>query len=342
MTTMQLVVAKRSAAWFKMGVAGPSGAGKTLSSLLFAFGMLKEKYPKLSDAEVWAKIAIVDTENASGQLYVGTEVAGIKVGAYNAIVIDAPFKVEKYIRAIDICVEAGMEVIIIDSLTHAWSAEGGLLEVHGNIAKRIGNSFSAWREITPQHNLLVSKLLQSPAHIIATIRSKQEYLPEEQNGRKVITKKGMEPEQRKGMEYEFTTFLDIDADHSAFGAKDRTSIYDQRMFVITPEEGAKAMKWLLEADRSPVEVVHEKKEELIVPKDTSSQQYKDVLEKEKEFVLEEVKALGGSQNPELMEILKKYAPPAGNFLALKTLDEVNNVKLAISELSNREVINENE
>lgn len=322
--SLRLVVAKRSNAYLKMGIAGPSGSGKTFGSLLFAFGMMKEKYPTLPDDELWQKIVIIDTENGSGQLYVGSQVDGLKIGSYNAITVNAPFAVSKYIRAIDLAVESGMEVAIIDSLTHAWSAEGGLLEVQANIAKRTGNSWTAWRDITPLHNKLVNIMLQSSIHIIATVRSKQEYMSEERDGRKSIVKKGMEPEQRKGMEYEFTTFLDVEADHTAFSTKDRTSIYDQRAFIINPDEGRKAMRWLMTADEKPHTVLasSDNAEEL------SEEDEVKALQKE---VIEMVNTRGGTKNKELMDLLVASAPPHGNPNTLKDVDALNaliqNIKL---------------
>lgn len=298
---LELKKAQRSKAWLKLGLAAPSGGGKTAGALLIAYGMLKEKYPKLSEDEIWGKIAIVDTENGSGQLYVGSEIADTKFGAYNVVTIDPPFEVEKYMKALTLCHEAGMEVCILDSITHAWSGEGGLLEQQGTIAKRTGNSYTAWRDITPQHNAFVNKLLQIPMHVIATIRSKQEYAQEKtDNGKNIVRKLGMEPEQRKGMEYEFTTMLDIDAEHNAFGSKDRTSLFDQKTFHITPDVGKKMMRWLeIGEDAPPAKVVAVSKDEA------------DTIVDMKARVLAKLKALGGSSVVEIKQIVSKHAP-SGN------------------------------
>lgn len=292
---LELRKAQRSKAYLKLGIAAPSGGGKTVGALLIAYGLLKEKYPKLSDEEIWAKIAIVDTENGSGQLYVGSELSDTKIGEYNVITIDPPFEVQKYTKALELCHDAGMEVCILDSTTHAWSGEGGLLEQQGAIAKRTGNSYTAWRDITPQHNAFVNKMLQVPMHVIATIRSKQEYVQEKSdNGKNTVRKLGMEPEQRKGMEYEFTTFFEISAEHDAFGAKDRTSIFDQRNFRITPEVGKKLQRWLdTGVDTSP--------EVIAVSKDEGS------IAELKSGVVAKLRALGGSDVPELVDIVKRHA-----------------------------------
>lgn len=292
---LELRKAQRNQAYLKLGISAPSGGGKTVGALLIAYGLLKEKYPKLSDDEIWGKIAIVDTENGSGQLYVGSELADTKIKAYNVITIDPPFEVQKYTKALELCYEAGMEVCILDSTTHAWSGEGGLLEQQGAIAKRTGNSYTAWRDITPQHSMFVNKMLQIPMHIIATIRSKQEYVQERtDNGKNTVRKLGMEPEQRKGMEYEFTVFFEIDAEHNAFGAKDRTSIFDQRSFQITPDVGKKLQKWLNTSSDVEGEVLAVAKEE-------------KTLSGFKTEVIAKLRSLGGRDVPEVVEIVEKHA-----------------------------------
>ena len=258
---LELKRAQRKKAFLKMGMSAPSGGGKTLGALLIAYGLMKEKYPKLPDNEIWPKIAIIDTENGSGELYVGREEANVKIGEYLAVTLTPPFEAKKYIDAIRLCGEGGVEVCIIDSTTHLWSGEGGLLQKQGEIAKRSGNSYTAWRDVTPDHNRFVDAMLQSPMHVIATIRSKIEYVQEkDSDGHTTVRKLGLEPVQRSGMEYEFTMFLEINAEHQAFGSKDRTGLVDQKTFVITPEIGRKIMKWLDGGTEAETVVVATEKE----------------------------------------------------------------------------------
>jgi len=296
---MELKRAQRSKAFLKLGMSAPSGGGKTAGSLLIAYGLMKEKYPKATDKEIWAKIAIIDTENGSGELYVNSEIANTKIGEYNAITLTAPFEADKYTNALELCENNSIEVAIIDSTTHLWSGEGGLLEQQGNAAKRTGNSYTAWREITPQHNRFVEKMLQSQLHVIATMRSKQEYVQEKDSstGKTTVRKLGMEPEQRKGMEYEFTTFFEINAEHEAFGSKDRTSLFDQKTFPITPKVGQQLMKWLDGGVTTESVVVA-----------THSANKAESAANIKTEIIDMCKELGGSKNEILMEIVKKYAP----------------------------------
>jgi len=205
---MQLQTAQRKRAKIKMGLQGPSGSGKTMGALLTAFGLCGD----------WDKVAIVDTENHSAELYA-------HLGTYNVLALNGPYTPEKYIQAIELCEKAGMEVIIIDSVTHEWE---NLLEYHSSLQ---GNSFTNWGKITPRHNDFVQKILQSPCHIISTTRTKQDYVLNERNGKMVPEKVGLKSVQRDGLEYEFTLVFDLDMKNNATASKDRT-----RLFFGKPEQ----------------------------------------------------------------------------------------------------------
>lgn len=253
---LQLKKAARRKAYLKMGITAPAGGGKTAGSLLLAFGLMKEKYPNLSDEKVWEKIAVIDTENGSGELYVNSVIANTKIGEYNAITLTAPFNADKYINAIEICENNSIEVVIVDSTTHLWAGEGGLLEKQNTVAtkSKSGNSYTAWREVTPDHNKFVDKMLQCNMHLIATMRSKMEYVQEkDEHGNSRVRKLGLKPVQREGMEYEFTVFLDIDDNHTAVASKDRTGLLDGKTFKINPQVGRDLMNWLDSgSDEAPV------------------------------------------------------------------------------------------
>ncbi len=293
---------------------------------MIAYGLMKEQYPELSDTELWNKIAIIDTENGSGELYVNKEVGRIKIGQYNAITLSAPFEVTKYIEALEVCEEAGMEVAIIDSTTHAWSGTGGLLEQQGNTAKRTGNSWTAWRDVTPQHNKFIEKMLQSNMHIIATMRSKTEYVQEkdQSSGKITVRKIGMNPIQKDGMEYEFTLFLEIDAEHQAFGSKDRTSIYDQKYFTITPDVGKQLMEWLNSGTNTPKEVIAVSK---AIPKP------EEVLKAIQDEIVKLGSEKGGKNSKEFMDLLKEYAPD-NNPYKIKDIDKASELLNKVKVLPN--------
>jgi len=325
---LELKVAQRKKAKLKLGMAAPSGGGKTLGALLIAYGLLKEDHPELSDAQIWAKIAVIDSENGSGQLYVGTEPKGsnIKIGQYNTVTLQPPFEADKYSEAIQLCFDSEMEVCIIDSTTHLWAGQGGLLEQQGNVAKRTGNSYTAWRDVTPQHTRFIDKMLQTDVHIIATMRSKTDYVQEKNDqGKTTIRKVGLAPVQKDGMEYEFTAFLDIDAEHTAFGSKDRTGIVDQQYFTITPETGKKFMKWLNSGTESSDVVISTKSYNEGVKENSDKT---DELKKKIITLCTELKI---TKNEELMTLIKSYEK-SGNPNKIKDLGQLAELHTKLVEL----------
>jgi hypothetical protein len=221
---MNLQQAERKQAKIKLGIQGPSGSGKTYSSLLIAFGMTKD----------WSKVAVIDTENHSADLYA-------HLGSFNVLAIDKPFTPERYIEAIEVCEKAGMKVIIIDSISQEWEGTGGVLDIHGAM---IGNTFTNWGKVTPRHNDFVQKILQSQSHIIATIRSKQDYVLSDKNGKMVPEKVGLKGVTREGIDYEFTLVFDLDIKHQATASKDRTNQFmDKPSFLITEKIGEQIKTW---------------------------------------------------------------------------------------------------
>lgn len=218
---MELRQAQRNKAKIKMALTGPSGSGKTKSSLFIAYGLCGN----------WGKIAVIDTENKSADLYAD-------IGPYQVITLIPPFTTEQYMSAIKICEDKGMEVIIIDSITHEWEY---ILDVHGNMT---GNSYTNWNKITPVHNGFVQAILQSPVHIIATIRSKQDYVLTDKNGKMVPEKVGMKAITRDGMDYEFTLVFDLDMKNQATSSKDRTELFmGKPPFMVTSQTGTLILAW---------------------------------------------------------------------------------------------------
>ena len=221
---MQLQQASRKKAKIKMALQGPSGSGKTYSALLLAYGL----------CENWNKIAIIDTENQSANLYA-------HLGDYNVLSLEAPFSPEKYIEAIQYCVKEGIQVVIIDSISHEWEGAGGILSIHSGMS---GNSFTNWAKVTPRHNSFVQEILQSPLHVVATIRTKQDYVLNEKNGKIVPEKVGLKGISREGTDYEYTLVLNLDIKHNATASKDRTSLFiDKPAFVISTATGKQILQW---------------------------------------------------------------------------------------------------
>lgn len=230
---MAFVRAERKRAKARIGICGPAGSGKTMSGLRVAFGIVGPT----------GRIAVIDTEHGSASLYAD-------LGPYDVMELQAPFTVQKYISAIHDAEKQSYDLIFIDSLSHAWAGAGGLLELVDKKAGDKGNKFAGWRDATPLHNELVEAMLQSPIHVIATMRSKTEYvLEEDDRGKKVPKKVGLAPVQRDGMDFEFTLVFDVDqGNHRATASKDRTSLFktvDQAFNqTLTEAEGQLIKNWL--------------------------------------------------------------------------------------------------
>ena len=222
--------AERKKSKLRLGISAPSGGGKTYSALLIAYGITKD----------WSKIAVIDTERGSAELY-------SDLGEYCVAQLTPPFTPQKYIETIHCAEQSGFEVIIIDSLSHAWTGEGGMLEMQDTVARasKSGNSYTAWREVTPLHNKLVDTILQSPSHIIVTTRSKTEYVLQTDDKGKITPKKvGLSPVFRDGLEYEMTVFIDMSTEHVATATKDRTRLFDGKYFTPSINTGESLYNWL--------------------------------------------------------------------------------------------------
>lgn len=216
--------AERKKAKLRLGISGISGSGKTWSALEIATGM-------------GGKIAMIDTESGRGELY-GEDFE------YDVMQISVPYSVEKYIHAIRQSEQLGYDILIIDSLSHAWVGEGGVLSVVDNAGT---NKFtSGWKVGTPKQNALVDAIISSKLHIIFTMRSKAEYVLEtNSNGKQQPRKVGMAPVQREGLEYECTVYMDMSQEHIAFVSKDNTKLYKDNQYVKpTKEMGQKLIEWL--------------------------------------------------------------------------------------------------
>jgi hypothetical protein len=225
--TISIRKAKRSATKLRILLTSPSGGGKTFGALLLAKGL-------------GGKTVVIDTEEGSSDLY-------DELHDFDVLDLKPPFTPERYVEAISGAEAAGYEVIVIDSVTHCWSGKGGCLELVDDIAKAQfrGNTWSAFSVITPRWRAFVDAILRSSAHVICTGRSKTETAQVEDHGRKKVTKLGMKLEARDGLEYEFTTVLDLVHDgHYATVSKDRTGIFGGDPKPITVETGKRLAEWL--------------------------------------------------------------------------------------------------
>jgi hypothetical protein len=229
--------AERKKSRLLISLCGIESSGKTYSSILLAKGLGAKK------------IVIIDTESTRAHMHSA-------LGGYDVCPLNAPFYPDRYVGAIEFCEKQGYEVIIIDSITHEWSGEGGVLEMVGEYSEnhktksgKIDTFGSGWKYATPLHNKFVSKILNSKADIIATMRSKSETIVEAGIRKKI----GLKPDQRDNLPYEFTVSFELETDNSIIPPKKIANItkstanlleeYIGKKFTITEETGRLIKEW---------------------------------------------------------------------------------------------------
>lgn len=231
----QIRKAEKRRVKLKLGIQGPSGSGKTWGAL----SLVKNLWPN-------AKVCLIDTENESASLYADHF-------EFDTIPLDPPFETERYQQAIDAAVRSGHDVLIIDTISHQWDGEGGILERKAELDQRPGaNSYTNWNMFTPEHRSFIESIKQAPIHILATMRAKQDYILETNDkGKSKPVKVGMAPVQRDGFDYEFSLVFDVQMDHRATLSKNRTGLFEKKVINLADPKVADELRGWLESGKEP-------------------------------------------------------------------------------------------
>jgi nucleoside-triphosphatase THEP1 len=218
----------------RLCLVGPPGSGKTKSALKIA--------EAISD-----KVAVLDSEHGSAAKYGKSHKFD-----HDDITVHSP---ENYIAKIEEAEQAGYGCLIIDSLSHVWMGDGGVLEIVEQITAKSTsqNSYTSWAKANPRFRRLIERILGSSMHIIVTLRSKMAYSQEkDERGKTVIKKLGMEPIMRDGIEYEFDLVGDLDQDNRLSITKSRC---EELNGAVIDKPGAdlakKLMAWLDDGEVAP-------------------------------------------------------------------------------------------
>lgn len=231
--------AKREKSKARICLCGASGGGKTLSSLYLAYGITED----------WNKIAVIDSERGRALMYANR--SDLKTGEFLHCELEPPYTVDRYVEAMreaeKIVGEDG--VVIIDSGSHAWKGNGGVLDAKEQIAQQRGKTdFSAWNDAGKIQNNFIDTIMDLNCHVIVTLRSKSEYVQEKdaETGKTTVKKLGLAPVQRDDFEYEFMLVFDCDKDtHNATIIKDNTFLDAQGFYgKITPNLGKQLKEWM--------------------------------------------------------------------------------------------------
>ena len=225
---LQFNRASKKSAKLRLALIGPAGAGKTYSALAVA-------------AHLEGPVAVIDTERGSASKYSDSfEFDVLELESHSP---------QTYIDAIAAAEEAGYKTLIIDSLSHAWTGKEGALSQVDRLARRsqTGNTFGAWRDVTPMHNAMVEAIVSARMNVIATMRAKTEYVQEknEKTGKTTVRKIGLAPVQRDGLEYEFDVVADLDQDNNCIIGKTRCPQLAGQVFPKAGRDLAKQLNiWL--------------------------------------------------------------------------------------------------
>ena len=236
-------VAEREQLKFSAMYMGATGSGKTVGALITAKGLIQGMYPDLdpTSKEFWGKIGVIDTEHNRSKIYADTTIGSEYIGRFIHLEFEPPFDVDGYISAAETLKSSGCNVIVVDSLTHAWADTGGLLELHNDM----GGQFATWKKINPIIKRLYATFTSDPdVHIITTVRSKMKYeATTTETGKMGVSKIGLKPVMRDDFEYEVLSALHFDEDHKVTVVKDNTQVFDSGVFM-TADYGKELYEFL--------------------------------------------------------------------------------------------------
>lgn len=222
----------------RLGIQGPSGAGKTFTAL--------------SIASQFGKVAVGDTEYGSASKYADQF-------NFDVCPLTEPYHPEKIGRLIKEAATDGFDILVIDSLTHFWNSEGGFLSLVDQEAKKAQarggkyDSFGAWKVVDPVYQKMIQQILSAPIHIIVTVRAKTEHVIEENaSGRKTVKKLGMAGEMRDNFVYNLDIEGMLTMDHALIVGKTRCPAIDGKVFEKPGAEFAETVKtWLNGTEPKP-------------------------------------------------------------------------------------------
>jgi len=258
--TLEFAPATKTGTKARVALEGPSGSGKTWTSLLLA-------------KQLGSKIGVIDTEHGSASKY-ATDFQ------FQRLNLLPPFEPNRYVQALQAAARAGLDVVIIDSLSHEWDGPGGAREMVDKASERYGgNKWAAWNEVTPQHLRLIDSILRAPFHVIATMRSKMETEQQTNSqGRKEIVKLGMKAIQREGFEYEFDIVAALNTDHRIQVTKTRCHTLDgyTEDKPDMGEFGHRLRTWLADAEPLPAALVRAALDTVEIPETVKEQIVADV------------------------------------------------------------------
>lgn len=197
-----------------LSLYGFSGCGKTLSSLLIARGL----------AGPAGRIGIIDTERGRAKVHAGrADIGGVDHVVYGELT--PPFTPERYVDALQEMYAAKLDALVLDSASHEWDSEGGVIDLAENNRTSSGREttgLNKWRMPKARHKKFMATLLRHPCHLIVCFRAKRKFVQRKDvQGRDEIVAAGAVPIQEFGFIYETTAQLFLPVPDEADDGKGR-------------------------------------------------------------------------------------------------------------------------
>lgn len=283
--------ASREASFARIALSGPSGSGKTYTALALATALSE-------------RVAVVDTERGSASKYVG-----LNGWAFDTIQPDR-FSPLSLVEALGEAAGGEYGCVVVDSFSHYWMGVDGMLEQVDQRARN-GNNFAGWKEVRPDERRMIDALVAYPGHVVVTMRSKTEYVIEEnERGKKVPRKVGMKPEQRDGIEYEFDVVGDLDHDNTLTVVKSRIHTLSKAVIPMPGEELAHQIsEWLSDGEKVPTVSEYRKR----ALKLTSMEDFKTLFEEVSGHRMAAAPTVDEDGHPTVLgDFIKAYASTVKN------------------------------
>lgn len=301
----QVKKAKREKIYAKIALMAPSGGGKTYGSLRLATGMAEEIKKETGKD---ARILMVNTEQKRGYYYANEF-------DYDIIDLEAPYEPEKFVDVIKFAQDEGYDILILDSTSPEWDGAGGCLELQ----QKAGGTYQAWGKITPRHDRFIHAIADSPIHVIATMRGKDQYeMNTDEKGKKTVQKLGVGAKQRDGFEYEFTcTFLIDQKTSTSEAQKDNTHLFQNRgAILLSEQDGRDIIKWANEGEGyTPID------------RNSAPQELSNDIDTIKKQIIAKATELGGSKNAAVSAVAKELGNP-------NKIDNIEDAKKYLEALNN--------
>lgn len=225
-----------------IGLIGASGSGKTYSAMRLASGMV----------EKGKRFAVIDTEARRSLHYAD-------MFNFDMAELKPPFRPSFYADAIQSADKAGYKVIVVDSVSHEWAGESGILDwqeeeltrmAGDDYRKRESCKMASWIKPKMGHKQMIQRLLQVKANIILCFRAEEKIgMEKDSNGKMVIAPKGWQPICEKSLPYELTVSFLLTPDKPGYPQAIKLQEQHKAIFPlnkpINEESGLMVSKWAM-------------------------------------------------------------------------------------------------